>query len=1027
MSFSQTMKSLTVEDVISDVNVQKATVKVTLGKQSSMFTDITVKQEPVSPAKPDSPSKKKTTKMAANLTGTPTTKTFKSKTPTPKKVTVDQHFALRNSNRKKLDFEKERDVSGQVDDSMKQEIPSASEGLYPCKVCKCEIPLEDLIEHCQSTEHKKAEILATIKTERPEWFLDKNGVSITSKYDLPAQKGSMKATVEIGSTLTVALDIANTDAKQQVILLGCGLLEKCDEISVAEQTAVIAPRTKCTVGVKCFPKTVGVYKTTIGFYFEREKAEFWILRQILVDCKDDDTSLLKASEPYKSPNKVAVRQPGLKLVQGMPPPKSTDKDNLKQKIGLDLYFITPVLKKLSNHGFSEFQGITQQESDALFKYRDLFLNKLHMDAYNKRFSLLLHIEEIQMNYDIRNYDMHNVTMKKAQNPRLLALQVPGLAENRPSVLKGDRIFVTIANDNQHEYESFVHNVRMDEVWLGFSDSLMKKFVTGMKFDVRFEFNRFPLRLMHRAVHLAEEESLDLLLFPDKETAGELPCICNPQQKLVLFDSKLEKNAEQYRAVRHIVAGTSRPAPYIIFGPPGTGKSVTVVEAVKQLDRCIPSSHILVCAPSNSAADLLAQRLLNHIEPRKMFRMYSRSRPWERVPDAVRKVSNYDKMREEFYYPSLSELMKYRILITTMVTAGRLVSANFPQGHFTHVFIDEAGHAMEPEAVIAVASLLDISGHTKDGGQLVLAGDPHQLGPVLRSPFAINCDLGMSLLERLMKYSEIYQRSKSGYDSRFITKLVMNYRSHSQIHKVPSELFYDGELQTCADPGVRESCCRWSRLPRRGFPLFFHGVSGQDEREGCSPSFFNACEAKVVVDYVQDLLQARDVQPKVTESDIAIISPYRRQVEKIRKLLEKKRICDIDVASVEEFQGQERRVVIISTVRSSVQFLDEDRTYKLGFLRSPKRFNVAVTRAKALLIVVGNPNMLSSDPYWNALLQHCVDNGGYRGVKIEDSLKSSFDRIITGLSELQISFGKLFPISNISMKTLQEEPQWRDEA
>ena len=134
----------------------------------------------------------------------------------------------------------------------------------------------------------------------------------------------------------------------------------------------------------------------------------------------------------------------------------------------------------------------------------------------------------------------------------------------------------------------------------------------------------------------------------------------------------------------------------------------------------------------------------------------------------------------------------------------------------------------------------------------------------------------------MHHCEVYARHDVSqtnveeiYDSRILTKLVQNYRSHPDILRVPNELFYNGELQPCADKLVRESLCQWEHLPRKGFPLIFHGVSGQDTREANSPSFFNLEEIAVVVDYVEKLLSTRGILIKKT--DIGIIAPYRKQV------------------------------------------------------------------------------------------------------------------------------------------------------
>jgi helicase MOV-10 len=135
-------------------------------------------------------------------------------------------------------------------------------------------------------------------------------------------------------------------------------------------------------------------------------------------------------------------------------------------------------------------------------------------------------------------------------------------------------------------------------------------------------------------------------------------------------------------------------------------------------------------------------------------------------------------------------------------AGKLTNYGIKPGHFNVVFIDEAGHATEPETIGSFAGLLN-----KDDGQLVLAGDPMQLGPIIRSKIAIKGKLNISLLERFMKgeTSKLYDKNidkfpeTDGFDQRFVTKLRECYRCHPEILKVPNDLFYDGELLSAADP------------------------------------------------------------------------------------------------------------------------------------------------------------------------------------------------------------------------------------
>jgi len=140
----------------------------------------------------------------------------------------------------------------------------------------------------------------------------------------------------------------------------------------------------------------------------------------------------------------------------------------------------------------------------------------------------------------------------------------------------------------------------------------------------------------------------------------------------------------------------------------------------------------------------------------------------------------------------------------------------------------------------------------------------------------------------MKHTDVYKRkpsdpsraassatSSGAYDHRLVVKLLRNYRSHPDILHIPNHSFYDGELVPQADEAARTMLCDWSGLPKRGFPLVFHGVVGRDEREERSPSFFNVDEISVVMQYVGGLMDSR--RPKILQKQIGIISPYRKQV------------------------------------------------------------------------------------------------------------------------------------------------------
>lgn len=397
-------------------------------------------------------------------------------------------------------------------------------------------------------------------------------------------------------------------------------------------------------------------------------------------------------------------------------------------------------------------------------------------------------------------------------------------------------------------------------------------------------------------------------------------------------------------------------PYILFGPPGTGKTVTLVEAISQVFHQIKTAKILVCAPSNAAADLLAVRLLENIPKDSIMRGMSRQYKVEDLPSDLASITEISPFWQRL-------LGLYHIVVTTLASAGTINSddrkktpTNF---RFSHVFIDESGQSTETEALFAIAKT------STPETLLVLSGDPYQLGPVVKSQIAQRYQFETSLMERLMKTSPLHQKTgpQKKFDSRFITKLIKNFRSHEDLLEVPSYLFYDNELLACKQIE--------NFYLKTAFPLVFHGVRSAHSRDPNSTSLFNEKEVDRVMAYVQKLRWI------FADEEIGIISPYRSQVRHIRKKLGDTRIM---VGSTEEYQGQERRVIVISTVRSS---LGLDNTPKvqnqgptLGFLTNQRRFNVAVTRAMELLVIVGDPTLLSMDNNWKLLIDFIILNGNH---------------------------------------------------
>ena len=629
----------------------------------------------------------------------------------------------------------------------------------------------------------------------------------------------------------------------------------------------------------------------------------------------------------------------------------------------------------------------------------LTLEKEKCSTYSMLYSHLLWAEERAMERDIRAYDMEAAPLH-AEQGGYLSLHVPGLSENRPSVLRGDAVMARPPWDSVKEYKGYAHRIEMERVLLKFSRDLHQKFVNNMKFRITFGFRRTNLRAMHQGVSEAVIDNvtegggkLGSMLFPslkdlrleDSVTATSLEEYCN---EIAWFDRHL--NPEQRRAVGNILLAQvdGLTVPYIVFGPPGTGKTKTVCEAVLQLCRH-RSCTVLVTAPSNTAADLLLEKLSTSLSKTEMLRFMAFNRNPREVSSVNKSFTySYDDGEGVFVQPPLEDLLKVKVVVATCCMAAKLFNLGLPRKHWDAIFIDECGHAVEPEAVAVFTAA-----HPK---QLVIAGDPKQLGPVVRSSLANRYGLEKSYLERLGELT-LYQPMSRGHDpsahdagtlgykNKVITKLVRNYRSHPDILDLPNKLFYDGHLQTCQDNESEAylrsySLAQWSELPVQGFPLIFNGIEGKNEREANSPSWFNIAECERVLHYVRLLAES-----KVPHRDIGIVTPYAKQVEKLTTLLRKNGIKvggnELMIGSAEKFQGQERRVIIVSTVRSSENFLEFDALHNLGFVSNPKRFNVAVTRAQALLIIVGNARILAKDRCWGKLLWMCHAKGAYTGMDL----------------------------------------------
>ncbi|XP_055057100.2 RNA helicase Mov10l1 isoform X4 [Misgurnus anguillicaudatus] len=672
-------------------------------------------------------------------------------------------------------------------------------------------------------------------------------------------------------------------------------------VRMLESDLEIVPGEKMSVTVSCQAKSLGCSDELLLLHF----SYFTIGRRLKVLVNSAEESLLKPSAPYCPVTTLPRQQPTQILTVSAPPaPLRLAKRHLPNFLGN--YAVPQALR-----------DCVEAQKDVLI-VQPALAEPLSLWSMLPRFSTLLWLEELQAERELKELSISGAILRKGAV--YLHLEVPGLAEGRPSLFIGDKVLLKKPCNGgiTIEYISYVTEINEEDVSLRVNADFHHSYL-GEPLDVEFTFNRLTMRRCHCALEQTKH-------FGDN----------------ILFPSVLTLQPPQWSGE---------------WGPQDED------ELPQQVHHHIPCSRVLVCTPSNSAADLICLRLhqSGYLNTASLARVNATCRPEESMPEELRQ---YARAGEDIRHASF-----HRIVVSTCSSAGMMYQIGLRDGHFTHVFLDEAGQATEPETLIPLGLL------SEEGGQIVLAGDPKQLGPVIKSKIASAFGLGVSFLERLMRLP-LYSCSERGYNSKLVTKLVYNYRSHEALLELPSRLFYAGELCVRAQRTVVDSLCHWNRLPTKGFPLIFHGVRGTEMREGSNPSWFNPAEAVQVMMYCCQL--AKRLYNPIPATDIGIITPYKKQVEKMRVLLHRVGLSEVKVGSVEEFQGQEFLIIILSTVRSNETVANEELQRMLGFLSNPKRFNVAITRAKALLIVIGNPHVLIKDPCFSALLQYSYDNGAFLG-------------------------------------------------
>jgi predicted DNA helicase len=453
---------------------------------------------------------------------------------------------------------------------------------------------------------------------------------------------------------------------------------------------------------------------------------------------------------------------------------------------------------------------------------------------------------------------------------------------------------------------------------------------------------------------------------------------------------------------------------IIHGPPGTGKTTTLVQAILETIR--RERRVLVCAPSNTAVDLLTEKLaergvnvirlgnpsrvselllkhtldagvMAHASYAKMHAMRQTAEQHrETASERVRNFGFEERQRRLWLREEartlrqaaddLERFMTEDVLESVQVITCTLVGAS--HRHIRHlgfetVFIDEAAQALEPGCWIPIAK----------GQRLVLAGDHHQLPPTVKSEKAAREGLRETLFEKCIQRQPGTARM-----------LKVQYRMHAQIMGFSSQKFYGGQL--VAHPSVRDADLA-AYDPRFNSPRFNDPRFAPDlpvefiDTAGCgyqelaipeSRSTANPEEAHLLLERLAQLLGQLSEPGEPTDPDqrpltIGVIAPYRAQINYLKDAIEDSAVLNdlllqrrLSVGTVDSFQGQERDIIAITLTRSNPQG-------EIGFLSDIRRMNVGMTRARRKLLLVGDSSTLCRHPFFGELLAYVKGVGGYR--------------------------------------------------
>ncbi|PWA91994.1 regulator of nonsense transcripts 1 [Artemisia annua] len=616
----------------------------------------------------------------------------------------------------------------------------------------------------------------------------------------------------------------------------------------------------------------------------------------------------------------------------------------------------------------EKPGVDDEPQPVVLKYEDAY-------QYQNVFAPLIKLEADydKMMKESQSKDNLTIRWDIGLNKKRIAYFVFPKEDNELRLVPGDELRLRYSGDAAHQaWQSVGHVIKLtaqEEVALELRASQGVPVDVNHGFSVDFVWKSTSFDRMQGAMKTFAVDETSVSGYIYHNLLGhevEFQMVRNALPRRFGAPGLPELNASQVFAVKSVL---QKPIS-LIQGPPGTGKTVTSAAIVYHMAKQ-GQGQVLVCAPSNVAVDQLAEKI--SATGLKVVRLCAKSReavssPVEHLTlhyqvrhlDTSEKSELYklQQLKDEQGELSSSDEKKYKalkratereisqsadVICCTCVGAGDPRLANF---RFRQVLIDESTQSTEPECLIPLVL---------GAKQVILVGDHCQLGPVIMCKKAARAGLAQSLFERLVMLGVKPIR------------LQVQYRMHPSLSEFPSNSFYEGTLQNGVTINERQSTGIDFPWPVPNRPMLFYVQMGQEEISASGTSYLNRTEAANVEKTVTTFLRSG-----VVPSQIGVITPYEGQRAYIvnymsrNGALRQQLYKEIEVASVDSFQGREKDYIILSCVRSNEH-------QGIGFLNDPRRLNVALTRARYGIVILGNPKVLSKQPLWNGLLTHFKEN------------------------------------------------------